>query len=1240
MKLLMKKILIILILICILFPCLFSNISLADSSILLTTERAGNYAATFAINFFQNWSNISYAGKDTGENKSGKKSGELSQSYAWPLETINVTSEFGPRSLDNHKGMDFGAVKGTPVFSSSSGTVVSINTSCTHNYAKQVNCGCGAGYGNHIVIDCGNGVGIIYGHLTDVLVKPGDTIQQGDQIGTVGSTGWSTGDHLHFEFLTNNIDGVSSQDYISRPSMAGFIYSVNPRLFVDENLNINYNTTTSSNLVQYGEIKTAYDENASETDGTPVQPSDDEYVFSNKSWIDFVFRNSLDLEDIKYYPTSNYSSNNSYYEKIGENYLNNEGIININELINRGELLPGDIMYTTEHEYLLYVGGTKVIYAQQPYSEEGALKYEYFQNYLTKIKNRLLYENKDNPDYKVPPYGVTDVYRVTNNLINTAEVYENTENLFFNNKGYYDLNTKYSGIPTKGSYDGSTHGNLLDWVISSLLDVVEFLINLILYIVRSVIVGWVNIVETFIQTIIVKLSGNTSQVTFVDKLNGVTSTSYSGERVTIESLFFNQLPITDANFFNFETAGGYSLIDEDGNPTMIYILRKNLAMWYVTIRNISIGALLLILLYLGIRMAMSTIAEKKAKYTKLLIDWTIALGIVIFIHFFMYGILYLNDALVSVCKNLATYFTQTMVGSGEMSLYDAVRTKAYAFDFMEGTVGLIFYIILIYLLIRFLLIYLKRAIAIYILGMFGSFMGVKYAFDKANGKKTTSIGKWIKDFSFNVLLQTIHCFIYVVFMAVAVSVASTSISGLVIAIVILQFMLQSDKIVMQIFGVNAKGGLLDDVGKPESYFTMLAKFRIATGAVSSIFNFGKNVVTGENSVTKIIKYARYSNDADDDMKTVQKRIELSKYKRISKIATKRAQIANVLPIRFLKRRANTDKQKLYRKLGSNISYETKKQIYDSIQKEKAKKKERFKRKISKPADFAKGAFNTIAGVGLLVEGIAPAVHRTATGISEINKLRDKKNADIYRRQQTDKSYVPGLIGDLQIRDEKDNEKDEKDMKKIKAKQVALSKIVSYEENINNAIDRLKQIQETKIQNMTDEEKERENNKLVSQLKATIRNTNNTYISTTKIKTAVNRFMFNNNTEEMKPADFDEVLDLLQEELDKNQNNTIYLNADERNNLKDKIGNLNVLDGLDAKKTAAIIQKNISKPGVINPTSLNNATDTDIKDQFKIISDNLKIIYGINQNNAILNKEAAENYNKVIKEIVKNMKEVL
>ncbi|MBQ6634448.1 MAG: M23 family metallopeptidase, partial [Ruminococcus sp.] len=96
-----------------------------------------------------------------------------------------------------------GGSHGMKICASESGVVIRTNTTCTHDYGKDGSCGCGGGYGNFIIVDHGNGFVTLYGHLSEVDCTIGDRVKAGDVIGKMGSTGFSTGDHLHFEIRYN-----------------------------------------------------------------------------------------------------------------------------------------------------------------------------------------------------------------------------------------------------------------------------------------------------------------------------------------------------------------------------------------------------------------------------------------------------------------------------------------------------------------------------------------------------------------------------------------------------------------------------------------------------------------------------------------------------------------------------------------------------------------------------------------------------------------------------------------------------------------------------------------------------------------------------------------------------------------------------------------------------------------------------------------------------------------------------
>lgn len=135
--------------------------------------------------------------------------------FGWPCPGYYyISSGFGTRWGTTHKGIDISQNAGADAVASRAGKVIKINTSCTHNYGKNSNC-CGNGYGNYVLIDHEDGTySTMYAHLQSVIVSVGDYVEKGQTVGYVGTTGWSTGYHLHFEIRKDGT-AVNPSNYLN-----------------------------------------------------------------------------------------------------------------------------------------------------------------------------------------------------------------------------------------------------------------------------------------------------------------------------------------------------------------------------------------------------------------------------------------------------------------------------------------------------------------------------------------------------------------------------------------------------------------------------------------------------------------------------------------------------------------------------------------------------------------------------------------------------------------------------------------------------------------------------------------------------------------------------------------------------------------------------------------------------------------------------------------------------------------
>lgn len=134
-------------------------------------------------------------GGSSGGNSGGSSVG--TGNLVWPSYCTYITSRQGPRvhpitgKYKNHGGTDIGASYGSAIYAADSGKVVSSSD------------GWNGGWGNYVMIDHGNGMQTLYAHMSSRAVSVGQTVKRGQTIGYVGSTGMSTGPHLHFEMYVN-----------------------------------------------------------------------------------------------------------------------------------------------------------------------------------------------------------------------------------------------------------------------------------------------------------------------------------------------------------------------------------------------------------------------------------------------------------------------------------------------------------------------------------------------------------------------------------------------------------------------------------------------------------------------------------------------------------------------------------------------------------------------------------------------------------------------------------------------------------------------------------------------------------------------------------------------------------------------------------------------------------------------------------------------------------------------------
>ncbi len=126
----------------------------------------------------------------------GLRAGNFSGRFLWPTVLAPISSGFGYRSYPRrafHYGIDIAAPYGSPIYAAAGGQVVKIVY------------GWGGGYGNYLIVYHGGGYTTIYAHCSKIVVSNGQSVKAGQVIAYMGSTGFSTGSHLHFEVRINGV---------------------------------------------------------------------------------------------------------------------------------------------------------------------------------------------------------------------------------------------------------------------------------------------------------------------------------------------------------------------------------------------------------------------------------------------------------------------------------------------------------------------------------------------------------------------------------------------------------------------------------------------------------------------------------------------------------------------------------------------------------------------------------------------------------------------------------------------------------------------------------------------------------------------------------------------------------------------------------------------------------------------------------------------------------------------------
>ena len=453
------------------------------------------------------------------------------------------------------------------------------------------------------------------------------------------------------------------------------------------------------------------------------------------------------------------------------------------------------------------------------------------------------------------------------------------------NEFYYSGTTSGSLVEKKG---------IVKWVVEKLTEAADYILGVVTMGARMVFVGWTAIAEHVLTWFMETASGINLNGEDISSTN-LTALNDSSKNITVQAIVYNRVPALNVNFFKIKVTdlfkdgdnyisptgqilkckkcrkpvqecctnipGDANSIDleanycsggedgckcngkcsacrtykamkqQEGKAPMVTLIKKTVAIWFRVITILAFAIMLVVLIALGIKSAISTLAGEKALYKSMLFDWVVGMAIISIIPFVMYFAITINEIAVGIVAEAAdevnrvqiVHMTETdpdEIDSNknitlsdqeiELDVYEAIRTRAYDAKLTVGMSGMVMYITLVYYAFRYTFMYLRRFLNLAILTIMGPGIGVAYAVQKIIHGKAMSFKNWLQEYLLTLYIQIIHAILYAVFISEALVFSLKSVAGMIFALVLMHYAFKMDKLFRKIFNFG-EGGIMKDM---------------------------------------------------------------------------------------------------------------------------------------------------------------------------------------------------------------------------------------------------------------------------------------------------------------------------------------------------------------------------------------------------------------------------------------------
>ena len=311
---------------------------------------------------------------------------------------------------------------------------------------------------------------------------------------------------------------------------------------------------------------------------------------------------------------------------------------------------------------------------------------------------------------------------------------------------------------------------------------------------------------------------------------------------------------TEVQYYYYLNDEGERIMTSKQNTALD--LQKVVSQWYSAIRNIAIVLSMSVLLYVGIRMLLSTVAQDKAKYKQMLIDWCVGLCLLFFLHYIMafsvtmveafnqivsqagresinstilnFGNTEVSEEAEDIAEQHASINDQFVlledddggkiteklkdVGMEEFiddssnpdrilwptNLMGVLRLRAQVSYGDASFIGYgLCYTILVLFTLYFVFVYLRRVLYMAFLTMIAPLVALTYPIDKISDGQAQGFNKWLKEYIFNLLIQPLHLLLYTILVTSAIELAATNV---IYSLVAIGFLIPAEKLMRSLFG--------------------------------------------------------------------------------------------------------------------------------------------------------------------------------------------------------------------------------------------------------------------------------------------------------------------------------------------------------------------------------------------------------------------------------------------------------